>query len=177
MNSKNNARSSLFLMELIIAVFFFSLAAAVCIRLFVSAHLTAQKTTNLSHATVWSQNFSEAFYAGKGDIASIAQVYPEAYTTQDSVMLFFDDNWNISKNAGSEVSYEAIITTSEKIASEVYGDVSDYGTEYKGEATVGDIAIIDIRNYSEVLSSIPDNTKDIIFSCSVDYYEPGKGAE
>ncbi|RKM63189.1 hypothetical protein D6856_03425 [Butyrivibrio sp. XB500-5] len=177
MNEKNNARSSLFLMELIIAVFFFSLAAAVCIRLFASAHLTAEKTTNLSHATVWSQNLAEAFYAGKGDISGISQIYTTAYSTPDTVILFFDKNWNLYGESTTDASYEAILTASKRKASDVYSDVTDYNTNLKGDAMVGDIAIIDIRNTSDVISSMPKDSKDIIFSCSVDYYGAGKEAE
>ncbi|MBR4670923.1 MAG: hypothetical protein IKO84_10010 [Butyrivibrio sp.] len=177
MNEKNNARSSLFLMELIIAVFFFSLAAAVCIRLFASAHLTAEKTTNLSHATVWSQNLAEAFYAKQGDVSEISKTYPTAFTTPDTVILFFDKNWNLSVDSTKDASYEAILITSKKEASEVYGDVSEYNTDYEGYAMVGDIAVIDIRKTNEVLSSIPKDSKDIIFSCSVDCYGAGKEAE
>ncbi len=177
MNDNNNARSSLFLMELIIAVFFFSLAAAVCIRLFVSAHITAQNTTNLSHATIWSQNLSEAFYASKGDIQKISQIYPNAAITPENIILFFDSDWNLADNSASDASYEAILTISKRKASTVYSDVTAYRTAYKGDAYVGDIAIIDIRKTSEVVSAIPNNPKDIIFSCSVDYYDTGKEAK
>ena len=40
--SQKGHRSSLFLLELILVIFFFSLASAVCIQLFVKAHLTEQ---------------------------------------------------------------------------------------------------------------------------------------
>ena len=82
---ENNSRTSLFLMELIIAVFFFSLAAAVSIRLFVGAHKLTEKSTALSNATIWSQNLAEAFYESNGDVSKIAELYPYAYVTEDGI--------------------------------------------------------------------------------------------
>ncbi|MBR4832339.1 MAG: hypothetical protein IKZ97_06920 [Butyrivibrio sp.] len=177
MDSRSNARTSLFLMELIIAVFFFSLAAAVCIRLFVSAHTMSEKTTNLSNATVWSQNLAEAFYSCKGNVDEIATIYPSAFITGDTVIIFFDKDWNITGDSGKDASYEAILSTGTKRASVVYSDVPEYRVAMKGDAAVGNIAILDIRNTTDIISSIPMNSKDIIFSISVDYYDTGKEAE
>ena len=56
-----HSRSSLFLMELIIAILFFSLAGAVCIRLFVTAHSISQNTIARNHAITQTQNLAEAW--------------------------------------------------------------------------------------------------------------------
>lgn len=51
MTRRNRARSSsLFLMELIIAIFFFSAASAVCIQFFVKSHLLSRDSNTLNHA-------------------------------------------------------------------------------------------------------------------------------
>lgn len=51
MRRKNRARaSSLFLMELIIAILFFSVASAVCVRFFVKSHLLSSNSNALNHA-------------------------------------------------------------------------------------------------------------------------------
>lgn len=42
--------SSLFLMELILAILFFSIASAVCVQFFVKSHLLSQRSQELSHA-------------------------------------------------------------------------------------------------------------------------------
>ena len=46
-------------MELIIAILFFSLASAVCVRLFTSAHSLSVDSINLSNSVTWSQNLAE----------------------------------------------------------------------------------------------------------------------
>lgn len=56
-----SSKSSLFLMELIIAILFFALASAVCIQLFVKAHVLGKNTTEENHALLLCQNLSEIF--------------------------------------------------------------------------------------------------------------------
>ena len=43
-------RSSLFLLELMIAILFFCLASAVCVQIFVKAHTTSRETQELNTA-------------------------------------------------------------------------------------------------------------------------------
>ena len=56
-----SSKSSLFLMELIIAILFFSLASAVCIQLFVKSHTLGKTTTDENKSLLMCQNFSEIF--------------------------------------------------------------------------------------------------------------------
>ena len=56
-----SSKSSLFLMELIIAILFFSLASAVCIQLFVKSHLLGRTTTEENSALLMCQNFNEIY--------------------------------------------------------------------------------------------------------------------
>lgn len=81
-----NSRSSLFLMELVIVILFFSLASAVCVRLFVKAHQMDQNTVNLNHAMMWIQNYAEEFRS-----------YP--FVTSETI--FFDKDWNACENSSS----------------------------------------------------------------------------
>ncbi len=74
---KNNAssRSGLFLMELIISILFFSLAGAVCVKLFVNSHIISKNSVELNHALEWSQNVAEVFYGCNGDIEEMAALF------------------------------------------------------------------------------------------------------
>lgn len=67
MRNKASARSGLFLMELIISILFFSLAGAVCVRLFVNSHIVSRDSVELNHALGWTQNVAEVFYGCKGN--------------------------------------------------------------------------------------------------------------
>ncbi|MBO4458136.1 MAG: hypothetical protein J5802_10485 [Butyrivibrio sp.] len=168
MNSENNSRTSLFLMELIIAIFFFSLAAAVSIKLFVSAHTLAKSSTELSNATIWAQSLSEAFYGYNGDIPKIAELFPSSYSTQDTIIIVFDKEWNPLLDSREEAYYEALLKTETADASVVYSDVTDYGNNYSGKAVKGDVAVLNIQNTEVVPSSVPEDKSMIIINYSVD---------
>ncbi|WP_071176549.1 hypothetical protein [Butyrivibrio hungatei] len=170
LNKQTNSKTSLFLMELIIAIFFFSLASAVCVRLFFSAHILAEKTVNLNNAVTWSQNMSEAFYGQNGDIKKIAELYPTAFVSHNTLMLFFDKNWEIVSDDVTKASYEVLLTTQKNSARLVYADVSEYKGKISGNAMTGHIAVIDIRNTEEVFSEIPDDPDIIIIDNKVDVY-------
>ena len=61
MKTKN--KSSLFLMELIVAIFFFAASAAVCISIFVGAHKTSSRSVDLSQAVFLAQSAAETVKA------------------------------------------------------------------------------------------------------------------
>ncbi|MCL2865695.1 MAG: hypothetical protein FWE25_09165 [Lachnospiraceae bacterium] len=77
MNKTQKRHSSLFLIELMAALLFFSLAAAICIQLFVHSHLLNQRATNLNEAIIISQNLAETFRATKGYSGELTFYYDE----------------------------------------------------------------------------------------------------
>lgn len=77
MKTRHTSKSSLFLMELIIAVLFFALASSICTQLFVKAHTINRDSTALNHSVQISQNLSESFYACDGDFSAIANLFAD----------------------------------------------------------------------------------------------------
>lgn len=65
--------SSLFLMELILAILFFSITSAVCVQFFVKSHLLSRESRVLSQAVNECSNIAEVFDAseGTGDAVSL----------------------------------------------------------------------------------------------------------
>lgn len=61
-------------MELIIAILFFSLAAAICIQLFVKSHMISEHSIVLNHSILLAQNTAEIFYATNGDPEKMASL-------------------------------------------------------------------------------------------------------
>jgi hypothetical protein len=170
MDKQRGSKLSLFLMELIVAILFFSLSAAVCVRLFTTAHLIAERTENLSSAVMWSQNLTESFMAMGGDLDEISHLYPDAYVTEDTLILFFDRDWEMVDEALSQASYEALLKVKRDTAENVYSDVKDYNVPLVGDALVGDITVLDIRTRNEVLTEVPADDSLILLSGSVDTY-------
>lgn len=89
MNRKNRAQSSsLFLLELILAILFFSIASAVCVQFFVKSHLMSRNARNLNYAVNECSAVAELVTASDGvedacsliltlyEEAQIAETYP-----------------------------------------------------------------------------------------------------
>ncbi len=88
----NRSKSSLFLMELIIGLLFFSLASTICISLFVKSHTISTYTKNLNYAVTQSQNMAEAFLGLDGDMEQMRNVFPKSILNEQQTMLTVYDN-------------------------------------------------------------------------------------
>lgn len=91
MLKKNSSRSGLFLLELIISILFFSMASAVCIRLFVQAHVMDRDNQNLTQSVKLCENFAEVFTASDGDLDALMEVYP--YLRRDIRSTIYIEPW------------------------------------------------------------------------------------
>lgn len=104
---RKNSSSSLFLMELIIAILFFSLASTVCIQLFVKAHLLTEKSVNLNQSILWTQNLAEGFLNSNGDLAGMKELFDEkSELGEDHISLYFDSDWNPVAAGTDSARYE-----------------------------------------------------------------------
>lgn len=66
-------RTTLVLMEQLLMILVFALAAALCLRLFVGADQISQTTQRTDRAVVLAQNGAETAKATKGDLSAMAQ--------------------------------------------------------------------------------------------------------
>ena len=78
----NSSKSGLFLMELIMSIMFFSLAAAICVELFVKSHALSRTSVELNHAVIECESVAEYIYGVGGNIE------------QDSFMYTYDKDFN-----------------------------------------------------------------------------------
>lgn len=94
--SQRRHRSSLFLLELILVIFFFSLASAVCIQLFVKAHLTERETEALNRAIPLAESAAEAYHKVSGRLEELGTLFPEGRLNEagDSFLVFYDEDWH-----------------------------------------------------------------------------------
>ncbi|MDR0963405.1 MAG: hypothetical protein LBM60_02170 [Clostridium sp.] len=95
----NSAKSGLFLIEMIIAICFFALAAAVCTSLFVRAYLISKETRQLNMAVLTAQSVVESFKAG-GTIEGAANAFDTDATYRKNAgdgsggfVMLYDKNW------------------------------------------------------------------------------------
>lgn len=84
MTRKNRARSSsLFLMELILAILFFSVASAVCVQFFVKSHLLSKQANAMNYAVNECSNVAEILRNADGIAESeilLTETYPTGYS-------------------------------------------------------------------------------------------------
>ena len=80
---RHNNTSSLFLLELILAVLFFSVASALCIQIFIKAHLMSQDARDLNFAV--------------NEVSSMAEQMPDD-SLQDAAA-YYDSSYASCKKA------------------------------------------------------------------------------
>ena len=110
-------RSSLFLLELIIAILFFSLTSAVCVQFFVRAHLISRQAQELNQALEKVSGCTEIFLAGDdfsdvfGDTVSCRQ-HPDG--TADYT-LYYDDSWQLCTDTDAAYELQIQITPDDRL--------------------------------------------------------------
>ncbi len=99
-------KSSLFLMELIFCIFFFSLASAVCMRLFARAHILQSDTEALNHGVYLTQSAAEAFKSTGGDLAALSSFFPEGHLEETEAIftVWYQEDWSPLSGENSEAS-------------------------------------------------------------------------
>jgi len=79
MNNSTSSKTGLFLMELIIAILFFSVSGAICVQLFVQSRITSKDSVELNHSVQWCQNVAEAFYGCDGNAEEMMALFSNSY--------------------------------------------------------------------------------------------------
>ena len=80
-------RSSLFLLECIIAILFFIITATVCIQIFAKSYTISKKSEDLTMAVHITSSYVEEFRGGK--------VFPE------ELHIYYDDSWTLCDETAS----------------------------------------------------------------------------
>lgn len=98
MMHKNRPRSSsLFLMELILAILFFSIASAVCVQFFVKSHLLSHDSNALNHAANECAGAAEIIEAADDITDSIEmfrRLYPNGAYSDNQLVIYYDDTFS-----------------------------------------------------------------------------------
>lgn len=132
-----HSKSSLFLMELIIAILFFSLTSTVCIRLFVRTHLISQQTINENHAINLVQNLAEGFLGTDGNLDALQSLFPDSILSEGNTLTLY---WNEAWEACSKDRAAYSATVSGSAPSQDTGLIS------------ADIQLLGLRNQETIYS-------------------------
>lgn len=132
MSARAGSKSSLFLMELIIAILFFSIASAVCIRLFASAHLESQQSAQLNRAVFCAQSAADALSAANGDSEQLTELIGATETSDGEFSARYDaDCKPLATEA--DAAYALTIATSGGEGGVITADISVFGVEAPDE--------------------------------------------
>lgn len=93
MGTHNNTRSSLFLIELIIAILFFSLGSAVCVQAFVKAHTLTAQARDLSFASSTVSSAASVIKYTDGSLEQTRAYFPGAFTLDEDIAVCFDESF------------------------------------------------------------------------------------
>ena len=118
MEQQPTKRSSIFLMELIIAILFFSLAATVCVRVFVKSHSLEQESIQLNHSISAATSVAEIFRSQEQPFLILEKVYPDGIKLDNTYQFFYDKNWSLcdKETASYTVSLKITFDHSYEIA-------------------------------------------------------------
>lgn len=87
------SKSMLFMMELIAVILFFSLSAAICLKVFTEAKLISDNGRNIGKATAIIQSCAEVYKSVGGNINETAEIL-DADINDNRLELYYDGNWN-----------------------------------------------------------------------------------
>ena len=104
--ARSSARSSLFLMELILAILAFSLCSAVCVRLFAAARLESAAAADLNRAVLSAQTAADSFKAAGGDPDAFCALTGAQEAGDGSLQLSYGSGWEpLAADSGAAPRY------------------------------------------------------------------------
>ena len=109
MNNNSKPHSSLFLIELMVSLLFFSLAAGICIQFFVHSHLLSQEAANLNNAVIISQSLAEEFRATSGAIGETTIYYNQDWEPTDQGLATFTSTVQIVEETPDLITANIIV--------------------------------------------------------------------
>lgn len=92
MNTRNSSKSSLFLIELIIAILFFAIGSAICVRGFVKAHSLSVDAQDLSFASAQVSSAASVLKYTDGSFEEFCRYFPDAAQDKDGFLVFYDSD-------------------------------------------------------------------------------------
>ena len=134
MRKQHAPRATLFLMELVIVIFFFSICAAICVNVFGSAQQMAKESDNLSKAVIEARSAASCYKAAEGDLRETALLL--GGVMQDcQPSIFYDKHWN----PDTKQHEDGFLLYVDEL--EQYGEVNIVVLDLKADETVFELPV------------------------------------
>ena len=131
--TQHNSGTSLFLMEMILALLFLSLSSAACIQIFAAARKYRIQAEQWNQIQALTTSAGEALEGTDGSPAELLSLLPGGIQKEDNLIWYYDDTWqNCSeKNASYEMIFSPDTSSSEKSGELSFLQVSDKHMIYR----------------------------------------------
>ena len=103
---QHNSGTSLFLMEMILALLFLSLSSAACIQIFAAARKNRIQAEQWNQIQALTTSVGEALEGTDGSPDQLLNILPDGTQTSDSLIWYYDSSWQSC--SAKEASYEMI---------------------------------------------------------------------
>lgn len=110
MKKNTPSKSSLFFIELIIAILFFTVTSGICIQLFSKSFLLSQSSKNLSTSSRLVSNIAEVLESCNGSLTEVKSLFPESAVYGDSLILYYDASWEKSSESDGKFTLITTVT-------------------------------------------------------------------
>lgn len=123
----SSSKSSLFIMELIIVVLFFSICAAICIQVFSTAQVISVRGKAITNGALNVQNMAEVYKASAGDFEETAEILGGT-VENNTVAIYFNKQWEQTSKEESEyvILMEEIESSEAKITATSISTAEEY---------------------------------------------------
>lgn len=108
MNRKNGSGAGMFMMEMIVAVFFFILCASTCILVFVKADSLSRRARDTNGGVVAAESVAEVWKAG-GTEGLTDRFQAQVQAGADEVKICWDREWNAVADE-ADASYLGVLS-------------------------------------------------------------------
>ncbi len=156
----HQSKSSIFLMELIIVILFFSLTGAVCLQIFIKARAISHRSKELTHAVMWAENITEIYLGCEGDAGNFAAVLNREYGLNaafksgdhtDAYDFYLDDSWAVTDEAGA---YFKVSVSLDNTSSMHTGETNIYALQSEVRDPSDPIYALSFRKYIPMTVSL-----------------------
>ena len=90
---RTHSRTSIFLMEIIINLFLFSILMIAGLQFFIRTHTLTEKTSRLHQAVTSCKNVASVFENGDGSRNDFLEFYPYTVSLDSKILLFLDSDF------------------------------------------------------------------------------------
>ena len=93
MNQYRHSKSSLFLMEIILNILFFSILATFCVQIFFKGYQLSKSTEKLHQAVTACTSIAEICQSTDSPEETLSSIYPESTSLNETILIYYNKDF------------------------------------------------------------------------------------